>query len=500
MKILLLNPPFRVRLSSKYERFFVRAGSRWPYSEYKKISEPSIYRPFPFFLAYTAALLNKERYEVNVIDGVALQYTEKEFLSKVLSKKVDFVIIEIAPFSINSDINIAKKLKEENKNTKIVAVGPFVPLLIQYIKNNQVFDYCINGEYEFAVLNLIKHISKGQDIKIKGVVDLHKTDKVCIDHTDLIENLDDLPFPYREIFPSNENPDINVYWDVFCQLRPAVQIHTSRGCPYRCYFCLWNQVVYNEGKYRTFSIKRVVDEIEYIIKKFNAKEIYIDDDDFTINRNHVKGICEEIIRRKLNIKWSCMADAINLDEELIFLMAKSGCIGIKFGVESVSKEVLKFIGKPVKIEKVKNLVKWCNKYGIRTHATFTFGLLGETKQTMKESLEFAKRLDVDSIQFSIATPYPGTKFYSIVTSNNWLTDFDWLNYDGSCRCVVSYPNLKNYEIEKFYSIAFKQWFINKIINLKWLYRQIKIIFRMIITQELKYNVNFVKRLFSKIFG
>ncbi|MEO0224929.1 MAG: hypothetical protein ABIL76_07575, partial [candidate division WOR-3 bacterium] len=147
----------------------------------------------------------------------------------------------------------------------------------------------------------------------------------------------------------------------------------------------------------------------------------------------------------------------------------------------------------------KNLVKWCNKYGIRTHATFTFGLLGETKQTMKESLEFAKRLDVDSIQFSIATPYPGTKFYSIVTSNNWLTDFDWLNYDGSCRCVVSYPNLKNYEIEKLYSIAFKQWFINKIINLRWLYRQIKIIFRMMITQELKYNINFIKRLFSKIF-
>jgi radical SAM superfamily enzyme YgiQ (UPF0313 family) len=275
-----------------------------------------------------------------VIDAVALQYTKEEFLDKLATKNSDFVVIEIAPFSINDDVYISKMLKMKNKTSVVVAVGPFVPLLINYIKEKNIFDYAINGEYEFAVVELIKCLEKNKVVDIKGVINLKK-DNFELTYTELIKPLDKLPLPYREIFPSNENPNINLYWDVFCQLRPAVQMHTSRGCPYRCYFCLWNQVVYRNGKYRTFSVNRVVDEIEYIIKNFDTKEIYIDDDDFTINKNHVRGICEEIIRRKLNIKWSCMGDAINLDEELVYLMAKSGCIGIKFGVENAHYEVLK---------------------------------------------------------------------------------------------------------------------------------------------------------------
>jgi len=499
MKILLLNPPYRVKINNKYERFFVRAGSRWPYSEYKKISEPSIYRPFPFFLAYTAALLKKYNYEVEVIDAVALQYTKEEFLDKLATKNSDFVVIEIAPFSINDDVYISKMLKMKNKTSVVVAVGPFVPLLINYIKEKNIFDYAINGEYEFAVVELIKCLEKNKVVDIKGVINLKK-DNFELTYTELIEPLDKLPLPYREIFPSNENPNINLYWDVFCQLRPAVQMHTSRGCPYRCYFCLWNQVVYRNGKYRTFSVNRVVDEIEYIIKNFDTKEIYIDDDDFTINKNHVRGICEEIIRRKLNIKWSCMGDAINLDEELVYLMAKSGCIGIKFGVENAHYEVLKKINKTVNIQKVRNLVNWCKKFGIKTHATFCFGLLGETKDSMIQTLIFAKSLDVDSIQFSIATPYPGTEFYSFTVNNNYLKNFDWLNYDGSCKCVVNYPNLTNEEIEKFYNKAFKKWFLNKVVNLNWLLRQIRFFLRTVFSSDLKYTILFIKRLLRKVFN
>lgn len=497
MKVLLLNPPYRVKVNNKYERFFVRAGSRWPYSEYKRISEPSIYRPFPFFLAYTASLLIKNGYKVEVIDGVALQYTKEEFLEKVLSKSVDVVVIEIAPFSINEDIELAKMLKSKNSFVITIAVGPFVPLLIEYIKEKNGFDYAVNGEYEFAVLEVVEFLKIEKEVKVKGVSNL-KNEHLDSSYTGLIEPLDSLPFPSREIFPSNECSKIDEYWDVFCQLRPAVQMHTSRGCPYRCYFCLWNQVMYREGKYRTFSVKRVVDEMELIVKKFNAKEIYIDDDDFTINKNRVREICDEIMKRGLKLKWSFMGDAINLDEKLISRLSESGCIGIKFGVESANKEVLKTLGKPVNLEKVKDMVKWCKKYGIRTHATFTFGLYNETIGSLNETLEFAKKLDTDSVQFSIATPYPGTRFYNELISTNRINNFDWMNYDGSCRCVISYPGLSSDEIENIFKSAFKKWLICKFINPFWVLRQVKFLLRTIFSQRLKYNYIFIKRVVNKI--
>ena len=499
MKILLLNPPYRIKVNDKYEKYFVRAGSRWPYSEYKKIKEPSIYRPFPFFLAYAAKLLFNNNYSVEVVDGVGLQYFNKDFLEKVLSKNSDVIIIEIVPFAIENDINIVKEIKSKKKDSVIIAVGPFVSLLFDYIKEKNVFDYVINGEYEFAVLNLVNSLNSGRSEKIKGVISQNNFCNNFLENTDLIEPLDTLPFPYREIFPCNDKPDMNVYWDVFCQLRPAVQMHTSRGCPYKCYFCLWNQVLYKEGKYRTFSVKYVVDEMEEIVKKFNAKEIYIDDDDFTINKNRVKEICDEIIKRNLKTKWSCMGDIINLNEEIIYKMSEAGCFGIKFGVESVSKNVLKEIGKPVNIDKVKNVVKWCTKFGIRTHATFTFGLLGETKETMRETLDFAKSLDTDSVQFSIATPYPGTKFYDVVLENNFIKNFDWLNYDGSCNSVINYSQLSSADIESFYKNALKEWFKSKMFNFRWLFRQIKILFRTIFSQDIKYNYIFLKRIFNKMF-
>jgi radical SAM superfamily enzyme YgiQ (UPF0313 family) len=316
--------------------------------------------------------------------------------------------------------------------------------------------------------------------------------------TELVEPLDRFPFPLRDIFPSNDRPDINAYWDVFCQLRPAVQMQASRGCPYRCYFCLWNQVVYREGKYRTLSISRVVDEMEHIVNKYRAREIYIDDDDFTVNKKHVKGICREIQKRNLRINWSCMGNVANLDEETVYEMAAAGCIGIKFGVESASENVLKEIGKPVNLERVKNVVKWLKKYRIRSHATFTFGLLNETLDSMKKTLEFAKRLDTDSVQFSIATPYPGTKFYEILKKENMITELDWMNYDGSCRCVVNYPQLSSETIEKFYNKTFKKWLFYKLTDINWVVRQLGFLLRTFITQSKEYNIRFLKRIILKL--
>ena len=502
MKVLLLNPPYRVPVGAGREKFFVRAGSRWPYSELKKISEPSLYRPFPFSIGYSAGLLKRRGAEVDVIDGVAAQMRETDFLDRAIASKADVVVIETAPFSVNSDIEIGRQLKKNNSSITVVAAGPFSALLLTTIleKGATGIDQVICGEYEFAVCGLVEALTAGRPIHIQGVhAVLSGKAPGPVEYTQPFKELDALGVPARELFPLPEKPDIGAYWDVFCQYYPSAQMHTSRGCPYGCYFCVWPQVYYHGRAYRVFSTKHVVDEIHQLVEIHKVREIYIDDDDFSIDRQRVKNICSEIINRKISVAWSCMADASNLDEATVALMARSGCIGIKFGVESAAEEVLRHIGKPVDPEQVRKVVSWAAAHGIRTHATYTFGLLGETRRTMETTLEYAIKLNTDSVQFSIATPYPGTKFYEQLKQEGWLKSFDWQNYDGSVSCVVDYPQLSAGEIESWYSMAFGRWMTAMVFRPSWLLRQIRIIFRTIMSQTPAYKRLFAVRLLQKLF-
>jgi len=486
MKILLANPPCKISINKNYEKYFIRAGSRWPHSGIKRKGILPHYLPFPFFLGYSAGLLLMEKFEVQVLDAVALDITEEEFCDGVRFYKPDLVFFETTTPTIENDIKLINRIKDSDKQIVIVIGGTHATTYAGGILSQcNNIDYVIKGEYEMTLLNLCKLLSSntgGLD-GIKGLVyrkNINSSEIVDNGHAELIDPLDQLPFPGYNLFPRNENSNPTIYWDGFCQYRPALQMHASRGCPYGCYFCIWPQVMYNSRKYRKFSPSRVVDEAEYLIKNYNIKEIYFDDDDFTIDRKHVLNICEEIKKRNLKVKWSCMGDAINLDEEVISSMASSGCIGMKFGVESANREILKDIGKPVVLEKVKEISNLCVKYGMKTHATFSIGLMGETKETLKESLEFAKQIDVDTIQVSICTPYPGTKFFSWAEEKGILKkDFKWSDFDGSSKTIIEYSNLDSEYLECFRKYFFNQWLLSKIMHPKWLLRQVRNIFRVI---------------------
>ncbi|MDD5614288.1 MAG: radical SAM protein [Candidatus Omnitrophica bacterium] len=411
MRVLLANPSVKQNIGSKYERYYIRSGSRWPHSGVKIKGQLPHYLPFPFFLGYAAALLKSKNYETYVLDSVAEDLDETNFLEKVQAINPDLVFYEISALTAEYDFSLAYRLKNIIPGLKIALGGPYATVYgYQMIKERSCFDFAIKGEYEFPLLSIVDYLLGNKELA-PGVI--YKSSGSIIDSGSpcLIKNLDDLPYPARELFPSNENTDLSIYWDGFCQNYPAHQVQASRGCLYRCYFCLWNQVIYNNGNYRKHSASRVLEEIEMIQNRYGSKEIYFDDDDFTVDKDYVYSICSEITKNGLDIKWSCMADSINTDEDLIKTMAKSGCIGIKFGVESASAKILKNIGKPVSLERVKKLTSLCSKYGIKTHAAFTLGLLEEEPKDIRLTGDFIKNLDVDSVQVSIAMPYPGTAFY-----------------------------------------------------------------------------------------
>lgn len=477
MKFLLVNPSCKQNINNKYEKYYIRSGSRWPHSGVKIKGIIPHYLPFPFSLAYSASLLREGGFDVDVIDAIALDISEETLLERIKKIKPRLVFYEMTTPTVNYDLLLAKKIKELFGSTVIVGGAHASSFASQILMENKSIDFILKGEYEWSLLELSRCIKEGNDNFPSGSVFRNGEKITDRGYPYPIELLDKLPFPLRDIFPSNDRPNPAIYWDGFCQRRPAIQIQSSRGCVYGCYFCLWNQVIYNNGKYRTFSAKRVVDEMEDSITKYKAREIYFDDDDFVIDKKHILSVCEEILKRNLKIKWSCMGDAINLTEEILKIMADSGCIGIKFGVESGSDRILKSIGKPLDLERVKEIIRFCRKYRIKTQATFTIGLLGETREDIKKTIRFANFLDVDSLQISIATPFPGTDFFKIAKDKGFLRNVDWEKYNGKifgAICLAESNEMKIGDIRRSFFIS---WFLKRFLSPLWWLNHFYVIFR-----------------------
>lgn len=468
MKILLANPSCKQSISKRYERYYIRAGSRWPHSGVKRKGTIPHYLPFPFYLAYSATILKSSGFDVHTVDAVALDMSEESFFEKLQSINPELLFFEVTTPTINYDLQLINKIKAEHPQI-IVAIGGSHATTFagQLLDNSPAIDYILKGEYELALNELAISIRGGNCRPGRGILSKSSNDL-----------LDNFPFPAYNMFPSDDHSAPTVYWDGFCQMSPAIQMQSSRGCPYKCYFCLWNSVIYGHGKYRTIDPVHVVAQMEFLVAEYGVKEIYFDDDSFTISRQHVLSICNELIKRDFAVKWSCMADVAGLDESLLRIMALSGCIGIKFGVESGSKKVLQSIGKPVDLEKVEKIVSWCRELTIKSHATFTIGLLDETEDDMKQTLAFAQNLGADSIQISSATPLPGTRFYEIMKENGALADMEWENFDGKTSEMLTLSSAR-LSAEKLRKRAMFVWLVKTFFMPSRLSHHLRIILRTV---------------------
>lgn len=504
MKILLANPAHRISLGNGLERYFFCAGSRCPWSLVKGENELPRYAMYPFMMGYAAALLEDNNYEVAAIDAIPLNLSESDFLEQALEIAPDLILFEPVTTSLEYISGIAEILAQETK-AKIVFAGSHVSALPEEtLIHYPVVDYILRGEYEYSLLELVKALDSDKPTgEIEGIAYLSSEDKPVIKEKASVKDVNSLPFPARHLFPSGRINNLGLYHDGFCQNRPAIQMHSSRGCPFQCKFCLWTQVIYNQGRYRIFSPDRVVEEMLLLRDQYNAKEIYIDDDTFTGNKEHVLEICRLIAERELNIPWSAMGDAMLCDEEMIVAMKKSGCIGIKFGLESANAEVLKEIKKPLNPEKLSKLVKLCNKLRIKTHVSVSFGHLNETLETVKETMDFALALPSDSIQFSIATPYPGTSFYDEADKLGLISKISWSEYDPTHNSIVNLPGIGAEELKQIEAKAHGLWLRKKITNLPWLFRQSYFLFYLMKRQGFRGFLKRAKRgiqlLFSKKF-
>jgi anaerobic magnesium-protoporphyrin IX monomethyl ester cyclase len=477
MKILLINPLYQESLGGKYERYFIRSGSRWPHSGVKLKEERPHYLPFPFTLAYAAAYLKSLALEIEVIDAVALNMPQDQLLRQILNINPQIVFYEFTTLTVAQDLSLAQKIKELTKAIIIAAGTHCTYFAGEIIQKYKFIDFIIRGDDEYLLGNLVQNLKNGDSPKLPGVVYLVEGAVVDNGQPDEKSRFRNLITPLRDIFPSRERPDPTVYWDGFCQMRPTLQLQSSRGCKYRCSFCLNAVQPGGIRQYRVASCGEVCDEIEAAIQKYRIREFYFDDDDFTQDLEHVGRIFQALKERKRRIKWSAMASFANLSPQVIKRLAGYGCIGLKLGVESASEKVLKSVHKSVDLKSVAGIIASCRRCGIKTHLTFSIGFLGETLDDIKQTFIYAQSLDADSIQVSIATPLPGTEFFEMAKARSQLGDFTWKNYDAKRSSVIISPDFDTKILGKLRRDFLRRWFIRKILSPAWLIGHLPVMLR-----------------------
>jgi len=426
MKILILNLPGPV----------FKAGTRWP-SKISYRKDQIRYYPYPWFMGYATSLLKKNGLDVIFKDAIAMEWGNQETFSYIKKLSPRYLVCETTAISLDQDISFLNKL---DKRIIKINVGQFATANSwECIKAG--FDYSVVGEYEFSLLGFFK--SQGEMLPVNFV----SKNKKKWHYYPLIENLDSLPYPERDDTP------VEYFNEPSCYGRNIVMV-SSRGCRFNCSYCTVNSF-YGKRGIRTRSAENVVDEMEYLKNKYAFDEIYFDDDNITAKLGHLESICKEIIKRKLKISWVCMGDAL-IPLETVDSLAKASCSMYKFGVEHFDEEVLKAIPKPLSFEKVSELVKRCKKNGMRTHLAFMVGL---PKSSYKKDLEMVKKvisINPTAVQFAIAMPYPGTRFYQESKKNKWLIK-DGVDVYASGKSVVSYPNYSSKKITEMFRLAWKLW-------------------------------------------
>ncbi len=397
----------------------------------------------PLGLAYIAATLREHNYYVEIID----LNVQEDLWQTVAKRKWDVVGLSGDTSRYLISIKIAEQIKRHFGYT-IFTGGPHVTFFEKETLDTGFVDFIIRGEGEFVTLNLLDAIQNNMPLEEVRGITFKKNGKIVKTlQAPIIRNLDGLPYPARDLLPM-EKYKVTLFYG-----RPITSILTSRGCPFNCYFCSSSQ--FSNLIWRTRSPKNIVDEMEYVIKKFDYHAFAFVDDNFTLNSKRVIEISKEIVKRKLDIFWWAFSrvDELIGHEDMVEWMAKSGCKMVFLGIESVSKKILDEYNKGITANDSMRAVKLLKKYGIDTWGSFIIGALDETKDMIMNTVGFAKLLNPRNVQFSILTPFPGTRLYEDAERMGIIVHKNWKYYDGA-HSVMKTKYLKPKEIQALLNRAY----------------------------------------------
>ena len=428
MKPLFLNPP-------TFEDFDGGAGAR-----YQASREVTSFW-YPTWLCFPAGMIPGSR----VVDAPVQKFDLEKCLA--IAREYDMVVMYTSTPTLTLDIETARRIKEIKPGMVTVLTGPHVSVLPEESlrAGKGAIDIVCRGEFDYST----KELCEGREwSRVDGISFFEEGQIVHTPNRPPIADLDALPFVapvYKRDLPISE-------YIIPHFKNPYVSIYSSRGCPSRCIYCLWPQT-FSGRTMRTRSPRNVYEEIKWIVDNIpEMRELSFDDDTFTANRQHARDIAGLI--KPLGISWTINARA-NTDYETLKALREAGLRHVVVGFESGNDQILKNIKKGVTVAQAVQFAKDCKKLGLSIHGAFIMGLPGETKETIRQTIDFAKKLDLNSIQASLASPYPGTEFYDLCVQEGWISSDSFLDASGHQKCVINYPGLSNTEIfnsvEEFYN-------------------------------------------------
>ena len=406
MKVLFINPAMNMESLGRFQ---------------------GLMEPMPVIgLAYLAAMCQREGHDVRAIDQFTYGWSVARVLEEVQSWKPDVVGIGILTPSARISIELADACKRLLPECKVIAGNIHADIFYKEILQRSMVDVVIHGEAEYAIVDLLRAFERGdKDLTgIQGLSFINGQGEVQKNAArPVIEDLDALPYPAWELFPYTRYGLLPLA-DV---AKPTLSMTGSRGCPYRCEFC---SLLYTGSNYRRRDPIKIVDEYEWLHQRFGVRQVGFVDPIFPLNKKILFQFCEELMRRGLQKKivWVSETRVDRLDRESLRIMRASGCRRLLLGIESGVDLLLENVNKTFTTETTRKAVTMCREEGVETIGLFMIGLPGETPEMTRQTIDFAKSLDLDFAKFAVTVPFPGSQMFEDLRREGRLDREDWENW------------------------------------------------------------------------
>ena len=405
-------------------------------------------------LCYLASYLNERGHCAKILDANALNLSDEEILERISFLKPKMIGFSAVTTEISGIYSFSKKVKQRFPKVMIVVGGPHVTFTAKRtFEEAPEMDFIVIGEGEKTLFELCEALEREKSLKdIKGLAFRQENSIGINESREFVDNLDSLPFPLTDGLPLDLYKECLL--DDFREKGRFFTVMSARGCPYNCVFCsapkMWRR------QYRLRSMKNFVDEMEQLYRK-DVKKFRILDDTFTSSEKRVLEFCREIEKRKMKISFSCFGRVNVVNERMLKALKQAGCKSINYGVESGSSEILKRVRKNITLERAKEVIALSKKLGLTTFASFMIGLPGDTNETIRRTIDFAKECNPSFAEFYITTPFVGTEIYYEWKEKGWIDERDWNKFSLRRSSVVNREGLGSEEIIEWRIKAYREF-------------------------------------------
>lgn len=447
MRVCLLNPPWQPP-----EGWGIRSGCRFPNVMPRR---HNAYTPFPFMLAYTAACLERDGHQVLVLDGIAERASYDDTLRRIAAFEPDLVVAESSTTSLDHDLAFLGRVHERATAAPIAMYGSHVSARPADGLVDEAVSYVVRGEPEQTVCALAGALEHGDPLaSVRGLAFRRADGTVTLTLAAPAVDVHALPHPKRAGLPMDR-------YHVSGYPTPVVFVYGSRGCPAMCSFCLWVQTLYERGAYRPRRPEDIVAELVAIQERMpDTRSFFFDDDTFNLGRGRLLRFAELYEASGVGLPWGINARADHWPDGLMERLRDAGLFNVRIGIESADPEVLRRARKKLDLDEARRNLQRAHDLGIEVHLNFVVGLPGETPDSVRRTVDFVRSVPADSVQLSVAVPFPGTELYEQVESAGHLETTDWSRFNGSHGAIARTDAMSVDEIARALESARRRIYFN----------------------------------------